>query len=87
MTDEEIDRRLSELADLKIPPREQEENRYLLARGDRLYEEATGDNRNWVDHCLREFEAVLDGQDPEKIREARERLKEQLDNIELDMEE
>ncbi len=87
MTDEEIDRRLSELADLKIPPREQEENRYLLTRGDRLYEEATGDNRTWVDHCLREFEAVLDGQDPEKIREARERLKEQLDNIELDMEE
>ena len=85
MTDEEIDRRLSELADLKIPPREQEENRYLLTRGDRLYEEATGDNRTWVDHCLREFEAVLDGQDPEKIREARERLKEQLDNIELDM--
>ena len=87
MTDEEIDRRLSELADLKIPPREQEENRYLLTRGDRLYEEATGDNRTWVDHCLREFEAVLDGQDPEKIREARGRLKEQLDNIELDMEE
>ncbi len=87
MTDEEIDRRLSELADLKIPPREQEENRYLLTRGDRLYEEATGDNRTWIDHCLREFEAVLDGQDPEKIREARERLKEQLDNIELDMEE
>ena len=82
MTDEEIEKRFAELADLKIPPREQEENRYLMARGDRLYEEATGDERVWVDRCLREFEEVMDGQDPQKIREARERLKEQLDHIE-----
>ena len=87
MTDEEIDARLSELASLKIPPREQEENRYLMARGDRLYEEAVGENRAWIDHCLREFESVMDGQDPVKIKEARERLKEQLDTIEQEMEE
>ena len=85
MTDEEIDRRLATLAELKIPPREQEENRYLMARGDRMYEEATGDTRLRIEYLLREFETVMDGQDPAKIAEAREKLKEQLDTIELSM--
>ena len=85
MTDEEIDRRLEELAGLKIPPREQEENRYLMARGDRMYEEAVGDVRREIDRRLRQFEAVMDGQDPAKIAEARKELKEQLDYIEQEM--
>ncbi len=87
MTDEEIDRRLADLASLKIPPREQEENRYLMARGDRMYEEAVGDLRMEIDRCLRRFEAVMDGQDPAKISEAREELKERLDLIEKEMQE
>ncbi|MCR4839822.1 MAG: molecular chaperone HscC [Eubacterium sp.] len=85
MTDEEIDRRLEALADLKIPPREKEENRYLMARGERMYEEATGDMRLRIEYLLRDFETVMDGQDPAKIAEAREKLKEQLDTIETEM--
>ncbi len=85
MTDEEIDRRLESLAELKIPPREQEENRYILARGERMYEEATGETRMQVEYLLREFETVMDGQDPVKIKEVREKLKEHLDTIEQEM--
>ena len=85
MTDEEIDHRLAELASLKIPPREQEENRFLLAKGDRLYEEATGDMREHVDRLIRRFEAALDTQDIEKIEAAREELKEQFKIIEDEM--
>ena len=87
MTDEEVDARLSELADLKIPPREQEENRYLMLKGDRLYEETVGDDREYVDRLIRKFEMVLDTQDREKIKEAREEFRNALEAVERALEE
>lgn len=87
LTDEQIDARLAELSDLKIPPREQEENRYLLVKGDRLYEESVGDTRAIVDRMMRRFEAVLDTQDREKIARAREEFREELEAVERQMEE
>ena len=44
-----------------------------------------GDVRREIDRRLRQFEAVMDGQDPAKIAEARKELKEQLDYIEQEM--
>ncbi len=87
MTDEEIDRRLAALAELKIPPREQEENHFLLARGDRLYEESTGDMRSMIDRLLRNFEAELDSQDKDRIEKAREEFRDALAAVEKAMEE
>ena len=87
MTDAEVDARLSELAELKIPPRDQEENRYLLLKGDRLYEETTGDDREYVDRLIRRFESVLDTQDREKISEAREAFRDALETVERSLEE
>ncbi len=82
MSEEEIAKRMEELNYLKIPPREQEENKLLLFRGERLYEEATGMHRQEIDMYLRNFEDVLDKQDLDKISEARIKLKEELDSIE-----
>ena len=45
MTDEEIEARLKELAYLKIHPRDQEENKLVLLRMERLYEESLGQDR------------------------------------------
>ena len=70
MTDEEIEARMEELAYLKIPPREQEENKLLL-RGERLYEESLGDERKIIEHALQKFELALNTQDPVKIEAAR----------------
>lgn len=81
MTDEEIEERLEALAELKIPPREQEENKLLLFRGDRMYEEAVGDMRRIIEVHLAEFEAVLDKQDKNEIASARKTLKEFLDSV------
>ena len=39
LTEEEMKARMRELSYLKIPPREQEKNKVLLLRGERLYEE------------------------------------------------
>ncbi len=85
MTDEEIDERLASLAELKIHPREKEENKLLLLRGDRMYEEATGDIRNIIEMHLNNFEQILDKQNPADIESAREELKEFLDSIDEDI--
>ncbi len=85
MSDEEIDARLASLAELKIHPREKEENKLLLLRGDRMYEEATGDVRNIIEKYLNNFEQVLDKQNPADIDKAREELKDFLDSIDEDI--
>ncbi len=79
MTDEEIAARMEELAYLKIPPREQEENKLLLLRGERLYEENLGDDRKIVEHALQKFELALNSQDPVKIETARNDFREFLE--------
>ncbi len=78
MTDQEIAERMQELAYLKIPPRDQEENKLLLTRCERLYEESLGEERQQVEYAIRRFESALDTQDRGKIEEARNQLKEFL---------
>lgn len=85
MSDEEIDERLASLAALKIHPREQEENKLLLLRGDRMYEEATGDIRTLIERNMTVFESVLDKQNRDEIAGARRELKDFLDSIEEDI--
>lgn len=82
MTDEEIDERLASLAALKIHPREQEENKLLLLRGDRMYEETIGDKRRLIEHELNLFEDILNKQNQNDIRDAREHFKDFLDSME-----
>lgn len=82
LTPEEAERRMEELAELKIHPRDQEINKLLLLRGERLYEEATGDLRREIDLLLGDFEAVLRKQEKGAIDQARNELKLALDEIE-----
>ncbi len=81
MTPEEIHDRMKELSYLKIAPRDQEENRLLLLRGERLYEEASGRDREMIDIWLRNFEDVLKRQNREEIEESRRDLKEKFKNF------
>ena len=82
MTDEEIAERMKELSYLKIHPRDQEENRLLLLRAERMYEESMGDVRRYLDIQIRNFEEILDTRDRGEIEEGREVLKEALKEIE-----
>lgn len=82
MSPEEIEARLAALADLKIHPRDQQENHLLLARGERLYEESLGDLREEIAHLLTYFEQVLDRQDELEIKKAAAIVKQQLDEFE-----
>ncbi len=82
MTPEEAAKRMEELAYLKIPPREQEENRLLLLKGERIYEESTGNDRVLLDMWLRAFEDALSTRDAGAIEDARRELKERLKELE-----
>ncbi|MNZ88021.1 Chaperone protein HscC [compost metagenome] len=82
MTDEEIEKRLKELNDLKIHPRDRVANRLLLARGERLYEELLGEKRGEVEYLMLQFERVLAEQDQRKADKAAAELKKQLDRLE-----
>lgn len=84
MTKEEAEERIKEISYLKINPREEEENKLILFRGERLYEEAIGEIRNKIDCYLQRFEIILDKQDRAEIELARKELKEIFDEIELD---
>ena len=81
MTDEEIEQRLKDLSYLKIHPRDQEENRLLLLRGERLYEESVGNRRVLLEQELTLFEQALDSHDENRIGQARNRLKSFLENL------
>lgn len=80
MTDEEIKKRMEELAYLKIQPRDYEENRLVLLRAERMYEEALGDKRKKLDYYITAFEAALNRGDHDDIIEAREALNEILED-------
>lgn len=82
MTDEEIEKRMEELSYLKIPPREQEHNKLLLSKGERLYEEHFGEDREVIEYHIRLFEQALNTQDPVRMDAAREEFREFLEGWE-----
>lgn len=86
MTLEEAEKRMEELNYLKIHPRENEENQYILFRAERLYEMNTGQTREYIAYWIRRFEDALDRQDPEEIETRRAELKVALDELGFDFE-
>lgn len=81
MTPEEIAESIKSISHLKIHPRENHENKLVIARGERLYEEKIGRERQEIAQMLMEFEEVLDKQDLKKIEECRKRLTDIFDSI------
>ena len=82
MTEEEIKARMEALKDVKIHPRDRTENRLLLARGERLYEEALGEMRDYIGKLLNELERVLATQNPKLIKETTKIFAEKLGELE-----
>jgi molecular chaperone HscC len=80
----EIARRLAALSELKIHPRDTLENRTLLARAERLYEQLLGDLRDRLGEATLRFEQVLATQDPRQIARDAAAFREAIDGIERD---
>lgn len=82
LTEEQIEARLQELKEIKIHPRDRTENRLLIAKGERLYEEALGDRRDAIAQYIQQFESVLLTQNEKEIKKAAELFKERLEHFE-----
>ncbi|WP_068618409.1 Hsp70 family protein [Paenibacillus tuaregi] len=81
-TAEQIEQRFLELSDIKIHPRDRMENKLLLARGERIYEESLGETRHRVAYLLNQFEQVLERQDVKEVRLAAAEFKKMLEELE-----
>ena len=82
MSDAEVQRRLEELASLKIHPREQTANRTPLARAERVYQVLRGDERQHLANEILLFEQVIEQQNARLIPPARARLTQEIDALE-----
>lgn len=82
MTRDEIERCMAALSALKVHPRDQLENRTLLARADRIYEELLGEPRRFLAGQIAQFQALLERQAFDDIPRARVELGAMLDQIE-----
>ncbi|OYQ25645.1 molecular chaperone HscC [Sandarakinorhabdus cyanobacteriorum] len=77
----EMERRRAALALLKQHPRDSEANRAALARAERLWEDALGDERDWIGRLIQQFQGALATQDVRVADTARDELMAALDQI------
>lgn len=75
---EEAEARFAQLEYLKLPPREQEENKLVLFKAEELYEELLGNVREELAQAISWFEGILDRGEPDEIEEAREKMENML---------
>ncbi|NML31509.1 molecular chaperone HscC [Paraburkholderia antibiotica] len=81
LSPDEVRERMAALADIKIHPRERMENRALLARADRIYEELLGESRMFLANHIARFQALLERQDAQEIAHAHKELSSLLDSF------
>lgn len=71
LTKDEIEKTFEKLASIKYHPRDQIENRTLMIKAAKLFQELLGEERQTVGDIIDFFEAALETQDPDQIDYAR----------------
>ena len=84
LSDADKEKSMKRLAALKFHPRDQEENRALLARGERLYESSRGERREQIARIMGEFDRILNRQQSAEIKRAREQIEQILDELDAE---
>ncbi|WP_082551883.1 molecular chaperone HscC [Massilia sp. Root351] len=84
LTEAEIAARFVALSELKIHPRDRLEHRTLLARGERLYQQIRGNQREWFGAQISAFEQALESQDNRRIDPQRREFETLLNEAEHD---
>ena len=82
LSEAEVAEKLAALKELKVHPRDKDENRLLLAKAERMYEESIGDARRLLSQEIINFESLLDRQDDRAIRDYAVQFAELLQEIE-----
>lgn len=85
LEEQEIQQCLAKLASLKQHPYEQAENRFILARAERLYEACLGEQRNYIGEMIVSFERILKTQGPDEIKRAQKQVTEILDSMDTEI--
>ncbi len=85
LSDAELKQRLAELEQFKLLPREEEENKVLLARASRLYEESTGLLREQIHQQIDYFNLLLHEGSEAKLRRYRKDLHHFFDQLDNDL--
>lgn len=81
MSDADIQTAAARMEKLKISPADKEENRLLIARAERIFEEALPEERALIDRLLSKFRSALKTQNSRLIRDAAEELESALERI------
>lgn len=81
LSNSEKQQSLKKLAGYKFHPRDDEKNRMLMAKGERLYETSLGEKRDYIAKVLSEFDAIMERQNPTEIIKGRARLAEILEQL------
>ena len=85
-TDAQLKEAVAKLQELKADPREDQGNRHLIKRAERIYQELSGDPRLLLETLLGGFEEALAMQDPSAIEMNRLALEKFLDHFDLSFE-
>ncbi len=82
LTEAELTQRFAALAHIKLHPREQAENKFLIARAERLYEQHRGGARDELRAGLLQFEQAIAEQQVRDLRDVRQAFAAFLDQFE-----
>ena len=85
LDDADLEARFEKLASLKIPPRDQAENKLLVARAERIYAESLGEKRERVAEALRSFTTAINDARNAHPERQREQFAQILDRFETDV--
>ena len=83
LTMEQAKERMEKLDYLKASPLEEEENKLVYARAERLYEEASAYERKIINEYMVKFESAIKNYDEEKISDTRKQLEKLLNKLEV----
>lgn len=86
LTSQEIEERIQGLSKLKTHPKEQQENRLLLARAERLYQEVATSDKMAIQYSIEYFWKILQTQELRKIERKRKLLSAFYDTLEKSIE-
>jgi molecular chaperone HscC len=82
LSESELNSRFAALEKLKLHPRNQDENKALVARAERLYEEALGDERDEIRRVIAAFEEEISDQKMRNPDACRKHYSQLLDTLE-----
>lgn len=82
LTDKEVEKRLQELQKMTLHPIEKEENRLLVEKAQRIFQESNALTRQYIAEMLRHFKQTLDHGKGREIREEYVRFAMYLEAIE-----